>query len=96
MTAPLTHERFQECLNDRFRAEVEGQTFELRLTKVEVSSAADTSGRAPFSLVFVGPREPMLSQRLYRLEHERMDVGDIFLVPVGADEEGTRYEAVFN
>ncbi|HEY6759901.1 MAG TPA: hypothetical protein VI318_10435 [Baekduia sp.] len=57
---------------------------------------ADAAGlRAPFSLVFRGPREPLLPQRIQRLEHDALGPLEIFLVPVGRDEAGTRYEAVF-
>lgn len=50
----------------------------------------------PFSVFFRGPRTVVLPQRIYRLEHERMGTMEIFLVPVGPDEKGMRYEAVFN
>ena len=52
--------------------------------------------RAPFSLVFRGPGEPVLAQRLYALDNETLGRLEIFLVPIGPDDEGMRYEAVFN
>jgi hypothetical protein len=57
--------------------------------------AAAASRRAPFSLVFRGPPTPILSQRIYRLEHAEIGRFDLFLVPIGPDERGMRYEAVF-
>jgi hypothetical protein len=51
--------------------------------------------RAPFSLVFRGPLEPLLPQGIHRLEHDALGELDLFLVPIGPDEAGTRYEAVF-
>jgi hypothetical protein len=57
---------------------------------------SDAGGvRTPFSLLFRGPREPVLPQRIQRLEHDALGPLEIFLVPVGRDEAGTRYEAVF-
>ncbi len=50
----------------------------------------------PFSVFFRGPRTAVLPQRIYRVEHEKLGMMEIFLVPVGADEKGVRYEAVFN
>ena len=50
----------------------------------------------PFSVHFRGHRQSYLPQAIYRLEHERMGTMDIFLVPIGPDEKGMRYEAVFN
>ena len=58
--------------------------------------AEDASGaRAPFSLTFRGPAEPILPQRIYALEHPTLGTLEIFIVPIGRDEAGTSYEAVF-
>lgn len=51
----------------------------------------------PFSLVFRGPHEPALIQRMYTLVHEQAGtVANIFLVPIDADGDGRYYEALFN
>jgi hypothetical protein len=58
--------------------------------------AQDASGaRAPFTLTFRGPAEPVLPQSIYHLEHESVGAMDIFIVPVARDEAWTTYEAVF-
>jgi hypothetical protein len=36
-----------------------------------------------------------LPQRIYRLEHAALDPLEIFIVPIGPDAEGMRYQAVF-
>ena len=51
--------------------------------------------RTPFSIVFRGPRTPLLPQRIYPMEHDAIGTFDLFLVPIGPDQEGMRYEAVF-
>jgi hypothetical protein len=51
--------------------------------------------RRPFSLVFRGPPGAALPQRTYRVEHDALGTFDLFLVPIGPDAEGMRYEAVF-
>ncbi len=53
------------------------------------------SGRVPFSLVFRGPTQPVLPQQIYRLAHDGIGEFDLFLVPIGPDAEGMRYEAIF-
>lgn len=58
-------------------------------------SWAEKGNRGPFSLVFRGRRDAVLQQRTYRMEHDGIGSFDIFLVPIGADAEGMRYEAVF-
>jgi hypothetical protein len=45
--------------------------------------------------MFRGPTGPILPQRIYRLRHPVMGELDLFLVPIGPDGEGMRYEAVF-
>ncbi len=70
--------------------------------EVELITATDLSekpGEAsrgrPFSIVFRGPRDFLLPQRTYRVEHAGIGAFDLFLVPIGPDEKGLRYEAVF-
>ncbi len=70
----------------------------LTLIKAEPIETSQDLGqrRPPFSLVFRGPGEPVLAQRLYALDNETLGRLEIFLVPIGPDDEGMRYEAVFN
>jgi hypothetical protein len=51
--------------------------------------------REPFSIVFRGPGDVLLPQRIYRTEHDRIGSFELFLVPIGPDEKGLRYEAIF-
>ena len=51
--------------------------------------------RVPFSLLFRGPRTPVLPQRIYTLAHAQLGTFDLFLVPTGPDSGGMCYEAVF-
>ena len=72
--------------------------------EVELISATGLGGsageeppvrRQPFSLVFRGPGDILLPQRIYPMEHEQIGSFDLFLVPIGPDEKGLRYEAIF-
>jgi hypothetical protein len=69
----------------------------IALTLAEVSGLGTGIGgrRAPYSLIFRGPIRPILPQRIYRLCQPVMGEIDLFLVPIGPDGEGMRYEAVF-
>ena len=64
---------------------------------LESASAAGEwpGGRDPFSLIFVGPGEPMLPQAIYALTHADLGVLEIFVVPIAGDAEGVRYQAIF-
>jgi hypothetical protein len=70
---------------------------ELRLVEAEPNGApAPSSDRDPFRLTFVGPVDPLLPQRIYRLDHTELGALEIFLVPIARDTEGTTYEAIFS
>ncbi len=72
----------------------------LAVTLVEASALPAHPGaiRAPFSLLFEGPAQPLLPQAIYGLAHATLGAAplDIFLVPVARSAAGMRYEAVFN
>jgi hypothetical protein len=89
---------FAGCLNERFRLASGGATIELELVAASpVGDRAAADGRRePFALLFRGPSDPVLPQRIYRLECASLGSLDIFLVPIGADAAGIRYEAVFS
>lgn len=82
----------------------QGSTFRLShdaefLFDVELIEVTETRGghlgrRLPFSLIFRGPSTPFVAQMIYRLEHERMGAMELFLVPIGPDELGMRYQAI--
>lgn len=90
---------FEPLVEASFRLTVEGLPEPLALRLVETRSLTRAQGagerRLPFGLVFRGPRDPVLPQRIYRLEHETLGAQEIFLVPIRRDGEGTDYEAIF-
>jgi hypothetical protein len=84
-----------------------GRGFELdagELGKLQLELIAATPGRHPapdgarhpFTLAFRGPAEPALAQGTYALQAPDAERLEIFIVPVGRDEAGTEYEAVFS
>ena len=96
----LTVERFARLVGDRFAIEADegpGLTAEL-LEATAARGATARVGREPFALLFRGPPQPLLAQRIYRVAHERGDLPplDLFIVPVSSSAEGVCYEAVFS
>ena len=93
---------FAPRIGEAFRIEADGSGW-VETTLIEATPLggggdgdAEVAGRrAPFSLVFRGPRDRVLPQRIYRLAHAEMGEFELFLVPIGPDGEGMRYEAVF-
>jgi hypothetical protein len=91
----LTADTFARFEGDRFRLTPDDSpAFELELIAVARGEHRGPS-RPQFSLVFRGGPDPPLPQRIYRLEHDELGALEIFLVPIGPDDVGQRYEAVF-
>jgi hypothetical protein len=90
----LTAEDFRPHLGTGFRITHESVECELIEVKPQEGSAR-TGSRVAFSVVFRGPPQPVLEQRIRRLEHDRLGVLELFLVPIGPDDTGMLYEAVF-
>jgi hypothetical protein len=91
--APAVGEVFTLDAGDVGRVELELLSAHLHEPDAPVEDASGT--RAPFTLEFRGPADPMLPQHIYRLEHPALGPMEIFIVPIGRDEVGTTYEAVF-
>lgn len=97
MLETFTRETFAPHIGESFRLHVDGPAvLDAVLTEAtELPTAAARPGRAPFSRVFRGPPATIYPQRIYQLDHPRLGSFELFLVPIGADGEGVRYEAVF-
>jgi hypothetical protein len=96
----LTSEDFAKYINETFRLKLEGsESLEVELIQVtELDTEIhndENRKRRPFSIVFRGPAGKYLPQSIYALEHELMGKLDVFLVPIGSDKEGMRFEAIF-
>jgi hypothetical protein len=90
----LTAGDFAPHLHERFRFSPAGAPpFDVEL--IEVSEGDSGGARRQYSLVFRGGPTPPLPQRIHHVEHEALGALDIFLVPLGPDALGQRYEAVF-
>ena len=95
MTERITKEMFAESLKTKFRLQAEtSDPIELEL--VELKEGTSSPRHEQFSLLFHGPQNSFLQQMIYQLDHEKLGRLELFLVPVGTDQQGFQYEAVFN
>jgi len=102
MLETFTRDTFAPHLDQRFQLEHPGGMVEIELVELtDLSSKTSPQPppqrvkRVPFSIVFRGPRDPILVQQIFKLSHSRLGEFELFLVPIGRDANGTRYEAVF-
>jgi hypothetical protein len=88
---------FEPLVGQRFvlRRDVGDGALDLVLAAATALAHGEGRPRTPFSLVFRGPAEPVMPQRIYRVEHEELGAFELFLVPIGRDAESVRYEAIF-
>jgi hypothetical protein len=91
----LTVQVFTPHVDTEFALEADGGSYPLRLTEATAYGVASSGDSQPFELLFEGPRDPVLPQSTYRLNHPGTGPLDVFLVPVGHNAECTRYQAVF-
>ncbi len=70
------------------------ETIPFTLTRVRPLRPSGREAGA-FTLDWRGPSEPVLAQAIYTFRQGE-DMFEMFIVPLGQDPDGTRYEAVFN
>jgi hypothetical protein len=94
--ATLTAADFEPHVRDEFQIASPTGKIAVSLKLVEVHRL----GRAvrpdgAFSLLFLSPPGPIYPQGTYPLTHATLGTLDLFLVPLGPNDSGNRYEAVF-
>jgi hypothetical protein len=97
MLQDLTPASFEAHLGTPFRIHYGGPSpLEAVLYEVKAHEPHPGPRAQPFSVYFRAAGPGALPQRIYPVEHEHMGKLEIFLVPIGPDAQGMRYEAVFN
>jgi hypothetical protein len=82
-----------EKVNIRFLDEVKVKA---KLVNVAEYAGYSTLERKPFSITFITEGKVSFPQSIYIVEHPLKGEMAIFLVPLGFEGEGTKYEAVFS
>ncbi|MDB5035583.1 MAG: hypothetical protein JWQ98_2824 [Chlorobi bacterium] len=105
----MTLDMFTPLLNEIFKIDVaEGEPLDLKLVQARAKQLhpsdfrygeqpSEASVRSdPFGLVFATSLDYFLAQGIYSIHHDAIGRNSIFIVPIGRDADGFRYEAVFN
>uniref|UniRef100_Q02CQ5 DUF6916 domain-containing protein n=1 Tax=Solibacter usitatus (strain Ellin6076) TaxID=234267 RepID=Q02CQ5_SOLUE len=66
------------------------------LELIEVTEYTDQPKLEQFCLTFRGPRNPWFQQKTLPVEHEALGQMDLFIAPLGPDDQGMRYQVIFN
>ena len=95
MPIHLTKTMFEQNLNTKFwlldeRAEPHPMDL------IELTGGHSNPRQEQFALHFRGDPRQVFPQSIYPMKHDSIGDFELFLVPIGRDETGTLYEAVFN
>jgi hypothetical protein len=95
MLEHLTRNDFAACVGSSFRlCPDHADGFDLLVEQVSALKAIE--GQESFSIYFRGPGDRLVQQATYPMAHERLGRLEIFIVPISQDNNGIRYEALFN
>lgn len=97
----LTHDHFAPLVGQDMEVDA-GPHGTMTMRLLEATAGTQPGGPGPegqqrlqFSLVLLGPGEQVLPQGTYAVTHEAVGEQHLFLVPLGRDDAGVRYEAAF-
>ncbi|MCG8428173.1 MAG: hypothetical protein MI754_12525 [Chromatiales bacterium] len=96
MTDMLTQDFFSALLNKTFDVQTTTGAVEAELIEVAALPNHQEQSRENWSLVFEFKTDDIYEQGTYTFQHEDDDEIAIFIVPIGQDEKGVRYQAIFN
>lgn len=95
MLEQLKAEDFSRSLHSKFKIYLTDETA-VEAELVEVYELPTKENLQSFSIIFQFPPDSPREQRIFRVEHPEMPAIELFLVPVGQNEQGIRFEAIFN
>jgi hypothetical protein len=95
MTQHLSCKSFSDQLHTNFRVHVP-EIGAVPLELIEVVEQTNQPQIEQFCLIFRGPRDPWFEQKIRTIEHDALGNMDLFIAPLGPDEQGMRYQVIFN
>ena len=95
----MDREDFARAADSEFDVFVGEQTVTMTLVSMEPVSTRPGAPREAFSLIFKCASPVVLPQQTYLMRNRSLANAQkvsIFIVPIGRDADGVRYQAVFN
>jgi hypothetical protein len=98
----VTHGDFEPLCGTHFGADLRAdpglglELIEVRLLPAPPTRPGRPPRRRPFALTFLARTQVYVPQGTYPVTHDRLGRLEIFLVPVGRDDDGLLLEAVFS
>jgi hypothetical protein len=95
----MERQDFARAADAEFDVFVGDATVTMTLIAIEPLPSRPEAPREAFSLIFKSASPVVLPQRIYPMRNRALAGAqkvDVFIVPVGRDADGVRYQAVFN
>ena len=95
MLQDLTKSMFAQSLNSAFRIRLEDDAI-VHVKQIDLREWHYNPRQEQFAVLFQGPFNKHLGKGHYNFDHDTMGQFDLFIIPVGMDQDGFLYGAVFN
>jgi hypothetical protein len=98
LTASQLHQaRFEAVLATQFmmspmQAPLQSPTPEVAVTLTAVDGRRAPKGYEQYSMIFLGPVEPLFTQGTFKFSHAQLGDTPLFAVPIACDSRGAQYE----
>ncbi len=93
----MNRKNWSHCLKQIISATTaDGDTLTLELLENNSLGGSLETDHEAYSLLFRGPLNDSPQQGIMTLQHLAIGTVDVFMVPVGPDQHGMCYEAIFN
>jgi hypothetical protein len=91
----LSRDTYVPLLNTKFRIDVT-PNMSVDAELIKISDLLTRPRQEQFSILFLSGADTPAEQGLFAVHHETLGDFELFLVPVGSDEKGITFQAVFN
>lgn len=96
MKINMTHQDFESIVGETVELTVGHVSFRTRVDQVRLLQKNPDQNRQPFAVELLAENTDDHGQQIYELSHPKLGKASLFAVPLGPEEEGMRYEIVFN
>lgn len=96
MLKNITHKVFESILGETIDLKVGECCFQAKVDSVNLLHENPGQKREPFSVELLADNTDNHGQQMYELSHPILGDVSLFVVPLGPEKEGMRYQIVFN
>lgn len=96
MLENITHKVFESILGETIDLKAGESCFQAKVDSVNLMRENPGQTRQPFSIELLADNTDNFGQQIYELSHPALGDVSLFVVPLGPEEKGMRYQIVFN